>query len=148
MGNAGDLKEVAENLNAAEIKLNVIAVDFCNDLEFDSPEEKAKAAENESPAQQSNKALLQDLAARINGKIFPAHIAMNIYHQFRKRAVYPVAKYRGNLEISKELNIQVMAYTKTKTENLPSLAKYSLVAEECMCSVLIKVSQEGGRWQD
>ncbi|MDR3549104.1 MAG: hypothetical protein P4M11_12740 [Candidatus Pacebacteria bacterium] len=132
MANTGDLKEVAANLSAADVKLNVIALDFCNDMEFDSSEEKAKACENESAAQQNNKRLLTELTSKMDGKIFPANVAMNIYHQFRKRAVYPVAKYRGSLEISKELNIQVMAYTKTKPESPPSLAKYSLVTEECI----------------
>lgn len=137
MGSPSDLKEVAENMNKAEVKLNVIAIDFCNELEFDDPEEKEKAIAGESPEQQNNKTLLQNIVGRINGKIFPANVAMNIYQQFRKRAVHPVAKYRGTLEISKELSIQVAAYSKTKTENLPTLSKYSLVAEEGKFKLLL-----------
>lgn len=126
-----DLKQVASNLKEAEIKLNVIALDFCNDLQFDSPEERASATESETPVQQNNKRLLLELTDQIDGRVFPANIAMQIYHHFRKRTVHPVAKYRGPLEISKDLNIQVMTYTKTKVEDLPNLAKYSLIAEEC-----------------
>eukprot|EP00826_Nyctotherus_ovalis_P009708 TRINITY_DN12568_c0_g4_i2.p4 TRINITY_DN12568_c0_g4~~TRINITY_DN12568_c0_g4_i2.p4 ORF type:complete len:171 (-),score=36.00 TRINITY_DN12568_c0_g4_i2:529-1041(-) len=141
-----DLREVAANLKEAEIKLNVIALDFCNELLFDSPEEKATAAETETPVQQNNKRLLLDLTSQIDGRVFPANIAMQIYHHFRKRTVHPVAKYRGALEISKDLNIQVMSYTKTKAEDLPSLSKFSLVAEEC--KLWCDGSQENGRWQD
>jgi ATP-dependent DNA helicase 2 subunit 2 len=126
-----DLKEVANNLKEAEIKLNVIALNFCNDLQYDLPEERASAAENETPVQQNNKRLLLELTDQIDGRVFPASIAMQIYHHFRKRPVHPIAKFRGPLEISKDLSIQVMSYTKTKVEDLPNLSKYSLVAEEC-----------------
>ncbi len=134
VGNPGDLAQVADNLNAADVKLNVIAIDFGNDLQFEDPAEAAKAAEDETAVQQHNKGLLQTLVQQIHGKIFPANLAMNIYHQFRKRAVHPVAKYRGPLEISPDLSIQVLAYTKTKVECLPSLVKHSLVAEQCISS--------------
>jgi len=132
-----DLKEVVNNLKEAEIKLNVIALDFCNDLQYDSPEERANASENETPIQQNNKRLLLELTDQIDGRVFPANIAMQIYHHFRKRTIHPVAKYRGPLEISKDLKIQVMSYTKTKVEDLPTLCKYSLVAEECKIQYVI-----------
>jgi len=130
VGNPSDLKQIAESLKAAEIKLNVIALDFCNELQFEKEEEKLKAAESESPVQQGNKRLLLELTIEIDGRIFPAKVAMEIYHQFRKRNIHPVAKYRGSLEISKDLNIQVLAYTKTRAETLPNLTKHSLVAPE------------------
>lgn len=41
-------------------------------------------------------------------KIFPATLAMEIYKQFRKRTIHPVAKYRGPLEISADLSIDVL----------------------------------------
>jgi hypothetical protein len=75
---------------------------------------------------------LKELVTKIKGAIFPSNVAMNIYKQFRKKGIHPVAKFRGELEISPELAIQIVAYGKTRAENLPSLKKFSLVAAECI----------------
>ena len=40
-----------------------------------------------------------------NIQIYPASIAIELYRQFRKRDVNPVALYRGKLEIAPGLDI-------------------------------------------
>lgn len=130
-GNAQDeIEEISSTMNENLIKLNVIAIDFANDIGIMSESEQESACMSETSTQRDNKRILQLLISQIQGKIFPAKIAMDIYHQMRKKVVNPIAKYRGALEISKDLAIQVLAYSKTKAETIPSITKYSLVAEE------------------
>lgn len=64
------------------------------------------------PAQEKNAALLMKLRSREddNIQIFPASLAIELYKKFRKRDVNPVALYRGNLEVSPGLCIEVATY--------------------------------------
>jgi hypothetical protein len=39
-------------------------------------------------------------------------------------------KYRGNLDISQDLNLQVQIYSRTREEVFPSLKKFSKAVEE------------------
>lgn len=72
--------------------------------------------------------LLREFVESSEARIFPSNVALSIYRQFRSRSVYPVAKYKGTLDIGPTLQIQVLAYGKTKEDKLPSLKKHSLAS--------------------
>jgi len=69
--------------------------------------------------------MLTALVAGIQGALFPSSQAMAIYKQFRKKAIYPVARYKGPLEFGPNYSIEVCMYSKTKEERMPSLKKFS-----------------------
>ena len=110
---------LAHAINDNEIKVNAITIGFAD--EDDDSEE--------TPNQRANSKLLKPFIQQVEGRIFPADLAVNIYKQFQKRAIYPVAKYRGWWNISEKAKVAVRVFGKTREEKLPSLKKYSLVAE-------------------
>ena len=126
MAGEEDIGQIVSGLNNHDIKLNVIAIDFCNEGEGEGGE---FPGESESTTQSHNKMILERMMSQIKGGIFPAKVAMSIYKQFRKRQVHPVTKFKGDLEIGEDIKIGVMCYGKTRAENLPSLKKYSLIAD-------------------
>lgn len=75
--------------------------------------------------QERTRDMLKLLVAGIQGALFPSTQAMAIYKQFRKKAIYPVARYKGPLEFGPNYSIEVCMYSKTKEERLPSLKKFS-----------------------
>lgn len=113
-------KAIIQSMNESDTRLNVITMDFCDDLAEDEDEDeeqeeqendKPKAIKpinpNETPQQQANKAFLTELTAKVKGAIFPASVAIQIYQQFKKREVMARAKYRGNMDISRDLKLAV-----------------------------------------
>lgn len=128
------IQRIAEQLNDNDIKVNIIAVDFFAELDKEDDEEEGddemEVEKPESKNQQQTKHLLQYLAKYTdNVKIFTARMANYIYHQFKKKKINPVTKFRGPLIITPNLSLDVMVYTKTYAQPLPSLKKYSLTAE-------------------
>ena len=113
------IDKLAQKLIGNEIKLNAITIGF-GDEEDDS---------QETANQKANSQLLKSLVEQVEGRIFPADLAVSIYKQFQRRAIYPVAKYRGWWNISEKAKVAVRVFGKTREEKLPSLKKYSLVAE-------------------
>ncbi len=85
----------------------------------------------ETKIQIKNKIIFENLVEKCsdNTRIFSAEMALSIYKQFKKKRVYPVTKFRGQLEISPDLSIEVCVYTKTMETRLPSLKKFSLATE-------------------
>ena len=96
-------------MNEKDIRLNVISLDFGNELgmeEDDQEEHPIVSPHIETPQQQKNKELLVQITEGIsNGAVFPAHVAMQVFQQFSKREVMARTKYRGNLDISEDLNL-------------------------------------------
>lgn len=135
---AEERRQVIESMNETDTRLNVITLDFCDDLDEDEDEEeeeapeqkKAKPATSETRAQQANRALLQDLTSKVKGAIFPASVAMQIYQQFKKREVAARSKYRGHLDLAAQLKLSVQIFSRTREETFPTLKKQSLVAAE------------------
>ena len=122
-------------MNGSDTRLNVITLDFCDDLaeeeddeEEEEKKEKPKSKAKETKTQSLNRDFLVDLTERVKGAIFPASVAIQIYHQFKKREVMARVKYRGNLDIAKNLKLNVQIFSRTKEETFPSLKKCSLVA--------------------
>lgn len=75
---------------------------------------------------------------------------MEIYRQFRKRAVYPVAKFKGAMEFGEHFGIDVAVYTKTRAEAMPSLKKHSGAVDFTVDakSGLVKMSREAALADD
>ena len=65
----------------------------------------------------------------IRGAIFPAKIAMEVCKQFKKREVMCRARYRGNFDLSEDLQLGVQVYPRTREETFPTLKRFSKVAE-------------------
>jgi hypothetical protein len=109
-------KSVIANMNETDTRLNVITLDFCDELAEDEEEEEeedagtskgVKRVPKETQAQHHNKEFLVDLTTRVKGAIFPASVAIQIYQQFKKREVSSRAKFRGNLDLSQDLKLAV-----------------------------------------
>jgi hypothetical protein len=93
--------------------------------------QKPVSKSDETPTQLKTKELLVKITDSIEqGAIFPAHVAMEIYSQFNKREYMARTKYRGNLDIAEDLNLQVQIYSRTREETFPSLKKYSKVVDD------------------
>ena len=138
----GKVEELAEKIKENDVKVNVICVGFYEELDKDDEEDDDKNKEkneeknntsninNESDNQKKTKELLQILQDNTeNVKLFTATTANDIYHQFKKKKINPVAKFRGPFIISPNLSLDVMVYSKTTPSLIPSLKKYSKVAE-------------------
>ena len=107
-------KQVIANMNATDTRLNVITLDFCDELAEDDDEEeeqqeeaKPKRIEKETNEQHANKEFLIELTSKVKGAIFPASVALEIYKQFKKKEVSARVKYRGNLDMAKDLKLAV-----------------------------------------
>ena len=145
------IEELAERINDNDIKINIICVGFFEELdqdeqedeekdkdkivEDDDEEENNKAKEkqkinDESENQKETKELLKILQSNTdNVKLFTATTANDIYHQFKKRKINPTTKFRGPFIITPNLSLDVMVYSKTTSQNIPSLKKYSRAVE-------------------
>ena len=137
------IEELAERINNNDIKINIICVGFFEELDQDEEEEendkdkieeednnKKQKINEESENQKETKDLLKVLQSNTdNVKLFTATTANDIYHQFKKRKINPVTKFRGPFIISQNLSLDVMVYSKTSSQNIPSLKKYSKAVE-------------------
>ena len=127
-------KQVIANMNATDTRLNVITLDFCDELAEEDEEEeeetdgKPKRVEKETNEQHANKEFLMELTQKVKGAIFPASVAMQIYQQFKKREVSARTKFRGNLDMAKDLKLAVQIFSRTREETFPTLKKQSLIA--------------------
>jgi hypothetical protein len=80
-------KQVIANMNATDTRLNVITLDFCDELAEDEDEDeeeqqedaKPKRVEKETNEQHANKEFLIELTSKVKGAIFPASVAIEIY---------------------------------------------------------------------
>ena len=123
------------------VRLNVITLDFGNEFGQEEDEEDDEEEESEKPLgqqnsnkgsglpetklQKENKDLLVDITESVTGALFPANIAMQIYQQFKKREVSARARFRGNLDLTKDLQVGVQIFSRTREETFPTLKKYS-----------------------
>ena len=89
-----ELDSLKQQMNQNNVRLNVITLDFGNELgqdedeEDDEPEENGASARNSKKKQQTNvetkeqlenKELLVDITESVKGAVFPANVAMQIY---------------------------------------------------------------------
>jgi hypothetical protein len=141
--NNAEMQSLIKEFNEKGIRLNVITLDFGNDLydndsdeeDFDQDENKPmneeKPAEDITDNQQKTKDFLVKMTNQMEqAAIFPAHIAMEIYQQFNKREVMARNKFRGQLAIAEDLSLNVQVYSRTREEPFPSLKKYSKLVPE------------------
>ena len=137
--NSSKIKRLAEKLEENNVNVNVICVDFYSELDEDEVEEEdgnikekddINMDSNESENQKKTKKYLKELSESTeNVKLFTSTMANYIYHQFKKKKINPTTKFRGPLIITPNLSLDIMVYTKTSNQTIPSLKKYSLVAE-------------------
>lgn len=129
------ITKIANALNSKEIKINIIAINFFSEIEKEDKEEednemKVDEDDNETDDQKNTKQAIKELMSLSeNVKVFTSTMANYIYRQFRKKKVNPTTKFRGPLILTPNVSIDVAVYTKTYTQNLPSLKKYSLTTE-------------------
>lgn len=87
--NKTEIDSLISNLNSREIRLNIITLDFANELGQESDDENSndddqeavkKSVKPETGNQTKNKELLVNITERLDqAAIFPAHVAMEIY---------------------------------------------------------------------
>lgn len=58
-------------------------------------------------------------------RVFTSTQALEIYKQFRAKTADPRAKLRVSLEITKEIQVDIMVYSKTSEQRLTTLKKFS-----------------------
>lgn len=110
----GDIESLINHINEANVKINIV----CYDL-------------NASRSDQSliNRTFLEKIEDNCPARIFSADVALELHRQLKTRTFGVVTKYRGAWEISPELKIGILAYTRSREETLKSLKKYSKLAE-------------------
>jgi hypothetical protein len=121
------LERVADLINDYDVKVNIVTVDFYNDLD----DEESDVSQESKNQKQTKKIIKKLTEMSDNVKVFNNKMASVISKQFRKKRVTPVCKYRGPLILTPNLYIDVCAYTKTTKVHIPSLKKYSLATEFC-----------------
>ena len=55
---------------------------------------------------------------------------MEVCKQFKKREVMARTKFRGDLDLSRDLKLGVQIYARTREETFPTLKKFSKVADK------------------
>ncbi|KAH3742839.1 ATP-dependent DNA helicase [Pelomyxa schiedti] len=116
-----NLDVILERLNSMEIRLNIIGIDFDEDVDHPSQREI-------SEDKRANEILLHEIAQKVNGAVFPVTEALELMAQLRSRGVLQRSTFRGNMEISSLLNIPVWTFVKTTKQAFPTLTKVSSVA--------------------
>jgi hypothetical protein len=122
-----DDRTVVEEIKKTDIRFNVIAIDFAQEL---ADEDEDESESKETNSQTKNKQLLTKMTQAVNGAMFPATLAMEIYKQFKKREVMARSKFKGNLDVARDLKLGVQIFARTREEPFPTLKKYSKVALE------------------
>jgi len=125
------LTKLSNLINANDIRVNLIAINFFNEIE-DSEEvnsESNKIAKETENQRNSKKTLKALMGLSPNVKVFTEKMASAIYKQFRKKRIKPYVKYRGPLYISDNLYLDVNVFSKTVKTEIPSLKKFSKVTE-------------------
>ena len=132
------IEELASRINDNDVKVNIICVGFFDELDKEDEEDDSKNKEKEDKSnndgESENQKIIKEKLKILqenteNVKLFTATTANDIYHQFKKKKINPVSKFRGPFIISPNLSLDVMVYSKTTQSLIPSLKKYSKVAE-------------------
>ena len=132
------IEELASRINDNDVKVNIICVGFFDELDKEDEEDDSKNKEKEDKSnndgESENQKIIKEKLKILqenteNVKLFTATTANDIYHQFKKKKINPVSKFRGPFIISPNLSLHVMVYSKTTQSLIPSLKKYSKVAE-------------------
>lgn len=122
---------MANLINDGDIRVNVIAINFFDELdkEFDIDNDNNNRTEESENQKLTKESLKNLMALSSNVKVFTSKMANAIYKQFRKKRVKPYIKYRGPLYFSDNLYIDVNVFSKTVKTEIPSLKKFSKASE-------------------
>lgn len=151
-----EIMSLIGQMNEHDIKLNVIALDFADDLAEDEdegpkdssededgkPDKKGGKVQNLTENQKKTREFLDQVVAKVKGMICPASVAMEIYRQLRKKETSARTKYRGAFEIAAGLQLNVQVYARTSEAIFPSLKKASMAAETTKSDTQGLVKQE------
>jgi len=114
-------RDVGRKCRNTDTKINIIGLDFGEEDDEDN-------TYNRTDAQAKNLELLNIFSENAECKIFPSSLALTIQKQFRSRFVRAVAKFKGPLEITPDLQINVLSYGKIVEEKFPTAKKASVPA--------------------
>eukprot|EP01132_Coremiostelium_polycephalum_P004803 gene4803-5989_t len=132
--NTDDMTIVKEQFKKIDVKLNIIGIDFTDEEEVQNKINKS--------AKEKNEILLREFAESVNGVLVPVKQALEIMSFFRSQSVLQRTSFRGNFQISPELQIPLWGYVKTKIQTLPTLKKISTVSQESMNPQSMEVAIE------
>ena len=76
-----------------------------------------------------NHQLLEVLLGLTQSACFDSKDAFYLYRQLKLKTHLAITKFRGSLEVTPDLKINVCSYTKSTQENMPSLKKFSRLAD-------------------
>lgn len=123
-----DVQELIEHLNDMDIRLNLVTFQLQADKRSDYLADNLKKCLS-----------IQNQCKAIS---FGGAEALEINKQFRTKFIGLVVKYRGYWQISPDLKIGVLSYTKTREADLVRLNKYSKLSEYNKEAQLNTVSRE------
>jgi ATP-dependent DNA helicase 2 subunit 2 len=110
------LDEIADRVKDVDVRCNIITV---------------VNPAHATPTQKDNLQFLENLVEKLGDKGVLMNIveATQLVHEFRKKSVRSMPKYKGYLEWHPKLKFSVVTYAKTMVQNLPSLTRVSVPAE-------------------
>lgn len=77
-----------------------------------------------------NQQLLEVLMGLTQSACFDSKDAFYLYRQLKLKTHLAITKFRGFLEVTPDLKINVCSYTKSTQEHMPSLKKFSRLADD------------------
>eukprot|EP01112_Ceratiomyxa_fruticulosa_P013430 TRINITY_DN3779_c0_g1_i1.p1 TRINITY_DN3779_c0_g1~~TRINITY_DN3779_c0_g1_i1.p1 ORF type:complete len:745 (+),score=163.09 TRINITY_DN3779_c0_g1_i1:333-2567(+) len=107
-------KQLVQQFERMEAKLNVIGIDFF--------EEEEKRSENET--------FVREFTAEVEGVVVPVHQALQLMSYFRGKSVLQRSAFRGCLEVSPLMKIGVWSFVKTMEQKFPAMKKLSGVSQQ------------------
>eukprot|EP01127_Copromyxa_protea_P011894 TRINITY_DN3045_c0_g1_i1.p1 TRINITY_DN3045_c0_g1~~TRINITY_DN3045_c0_g1_i1.p1 ORF type:complete len:657 (-),score=135.16 TRINITY_DN3045_c0_g1_i1:11-1981(-) len=125
-----DIKIIITQLEAKDVKLNLIGIDFLPLEGEEEPKKTSQISQSERTATKTyNEKLLRVICKKVGGVVVPAHRALEMMSYFRSmKQPKATSTFRGNFEISPVLSIPVWSYLKTAAVSLPTLSKLSKVS--------------------
>ncbi|KAM9977506.1 hypothetical protein ACTFIR_011373 [Dictyostelium discoideum] len=126
--NTEDLSIVRDQFKKIDVKLNIIGVDFLEEIEENDMDTSNN--NNNKSLKEKNEIFLREFAESVDGVLVPVKQALEMMSFFRSQSVMTRTSFRGALEITPELKIPVWGYLKMKQQLLPSLKKISSIAQQ------------------
>ena len=113
--NDDGLDEIIRHIQKCNASIDIIGLDF------DS--EKFKQ-QGKSQTKAKNEKLLEDIAEKVGGRVFPISEALSLLSHFKSKRVRSTTSFRGEISVGSN-RIPILAWTKTTEIKLPSAKKES-----------------------
>ena len=120
---------LSDYIQQAGAKVNIIVVDFREG--YDEEKNEIDGLVPVKPQQQKNSQLLMKLKDLCpdNVRIVPASVAIDLYREFENKETNRIPVYRGPLEITPGLKIEILTYSHTRKDKPASFKNYNLKAK-------------------